>query len=486
VIPMSQNCITVWNNCLRIIRQHVGEQSFETWFKPIKPVKLADSILTIQVPSQFFYEWLEEHYVQILRKAIHVELGKKGRLQYSIVVDKGNPSQQPFTINIPNKQAQTPQTGALRLPDNKKTPVTEEKHNPFVIKPIKPNARKSNLNERYTFNNFIEGGCNKVARSAGVAVAQKPGITAFNPFLVYGGVGLGKTHLVQAIGNEILRQAPQKFVLYVPSDTFITQFVEALRTRRMQDFTNYYLQADVLIIDDIQFLGGKERTQENFFHIFNHLHQLDKQIIMTSDCPPKQLQGLQDRLLSRFKWGLTTDVYVPTYPTRLTIIKNKVESEGIQMSQSVIEYIARNVDTNVRELEGVVISLIAKSSLIRQEINMELVDSVMSSIVSDSKKFEQRTLNASHIQEVIIRYFSLKEQDLMSKSRKKDISIARQMAMYFCQEYTDLSLKNIGKIFGNRDHTTVIHAVRTVKSKINSELGYKETINQIKRELKVL
>ena len=366
---MDIDCGTVWSDCLRVIAEHVPEQSFNTWFKPIVPVKCDDECITIQVPSQFFYEWLEEHYVQILKKAITTVMGPQARLEYSVIVDRGNSKTSPLSVNLPNRNK-----GTTDKPDN---------FSPFHLKHVDHLYQESQLNPNYTFDSYIEGDCNRLARSAGYAVAQKPGVTSFNPLMLYGGVGLGKTHLVQAIGNDIKSKMSDRFVLYVSSEKFTNQFIEALKNNKIQEFQNFYMQVDILIIDDVQFLAGKERTQEIFFHIFNHLHQAGKQIIMTSDCPPRDLKGLQERLLSRFKWGLTADLQQPDYETRVAIIQRKMQADGINIPENVLEYLAYSVDTNVRELEGVLISLIAHASLSRVELDLELAKQILKNIVHD-------------------------------------------------------------------------------------------------------
>ncbi|MEL6153157.1 MAG: chromosomal replication initiator protein DnaA, partial [Bacteroidota bacterium] len=298
----------VWASCLQVIQEQVSEQSFKTWFKPIVPQKLVAHTLTIQVPSQFFYEWLEEHYLTLLRQVIGQTLGPQGKLEYSIIVDKGKPRQKPVTIQLPGHQrAAQPSTAEAIF------------KNPFTLKSLDNTSQAAHLNPNYTFDTYIEGDCNRLAKSAAQAVAKKPGSTSFNPLMIYGGVGLGKTHVVQALGNALKQNFAKKFVIYVSSEQFTAQFIEALRSHSIQDFSHFYLQADLLIIDDIQFLAGKEKTPEIFFHIFNHLHQAGKQIVMTSDCPPRELKGLQERLLSRFKWGLTADLQQPDFETRIAI-----------------------------------------------------------------------------------------------------------------------------------------------------------------------
>jgi chromosomal replication initiator protein len=370
----------VWQNCLKIIRDSISEQSYKTWFEPIIPGKLDGKKLTIQVPSQFFYEWLEENYVQLLRKSLDYAIGRDGMLEYSIIIDSGNQkkNEPPISINMPQQSA-----SVSRAESNHSH---EQVRNPFEMKDLNSLTLDSYLNPNYTFDNFVEGDCNRLARAAGFAVASKPGVTSFNPLMIYGGVGLGKTHLVQAIGNFMKNRAANKFVLYVSSEKFTSQFINSIRNNSLQDFMSFYMQVDILIIDDVQFLSGKEKTQETFFHIFNHLHQSGKQIVMTSDRPPRELEGVEDRLLSRFKWGLTADLQTPDFETRIAIIQKKAQAEGISIDYEVIEYLAHSIDTNVRELEGVMISLLAQASLTRREIDVDLAKNTLRHLVKDSVK----------------------------------------------------------------------------------------------------
>ncbi|MEN8247419.1 MAG: chromosomal replication initiator protein DnaA [Bacteroidota bacterium] len=461
----------VWNNCLDIIRGEVAEQGFKTWFLPIVPLRLEGKSLTIQVPSQFFYEWLEEHYIHVLKKALITTIGEGAKLEYSVIVDQGNKHSAPYTINLPNKSTGT----AGKMSAREKRPV-----NPFQLDTL-DEPQESQLNQSYSFESFIEGDCNRLARSAGYAVAKKPGITSFNPLMIYGGVGLGKTHLVQSIGNEIKANLSDKFVLYVSSEKFINQFIKAVQNNEVQSFQAYYLQVDALIIDDVQFFGGKEKTQEIFFHIFNHLHQSGKQIIMTSDRPPKDLKGLEERLLSRFKWGLTADLQQPDFETRMAIIHKKMEAEGIEIPPDVCEYLAYTVDTNIRELEGVLISLIAHASLNRRDIDLELAKQIMKNIVHDI----ETEVGIDYIQKTVAEYFHLSQDDLKDKTRKKEIVIARQIAMYFSKEYTNHSLKSIGYHFGGRDHSTVIHAVQAVNDMMDVDAHFRGTLEDLREKLKM-
>ena len=430
-------------------------------------------MLTIQVPSQFFYEWLEDNYVNLLRKALDYAIGRDGLLEYSIIVDKGNEKHQPLTMNVSTQKSPN-----YSKPDNFATDPRLGTNN--KDKDQDSMNLDTYLNPNYSFDNFIEGDCNRLARSAGFAVAQRPGLTSFNPLMMYGGVGLGKTHLVQAIGNYIMNHFDNKLVLYVSSEKFTNQFINSIRNNTLQDFTDFYMKVDVLAIDDVQFLSGKEKTQDTFFHIFNHLHQLGKQIIMTSDRPPRELQGLQDRLLSRFKWGLTADLQTPDFETRIAIIQKKIQSEGISIDYDVIEYIAHSVNSNVRELEGVIVSLMAQASLTRREIDVELAKNTLRNIVMN----EDKEVTIDTIQEIIADFFQITIADLKSKSRKKEVVYPRQLAMYLAKEYTDLPLKSIGYHFGGRDHSTVIHSIQSVNLLMDETPDVEETLQKLRSYFK--
>ncbi len=468
---MQIDCNTVWEDCLRLIKEKVAEQSYKTWFEPIRPLNLEGKELTIQVPSQFFYEWLEEHYVHILKFAIDNVIGENAKLSYSVIVDRGEKGNSPYTVNLPNKGSKRPSSQQNSI----------DYTSPFHLNSVGMEVQQSQLNPNNTFDSYVEGDCNRLARSAGLAVAQRPGVTSFNPLMLYGGVGLGKTHLVQAIGNEIKNNLPDKFILYVSSEKFTSQFMDAITKNKIQDFQNFYLQVDVLIIDDVQFLAGKEKTQEIFFHVFNHLHQSGKQIVMTSDCPPRDLKGLTERLLSRFKWGLTADLQQPDLETRIAIIMKKMEEDGIYIPEDVIEYLAYTVDTNVRELEGVLISLIAHASLNKADIDLELAKQTLKNIVQDI----DTEVGIDYIQKTIGDFYNVSQEDLKAKVRKKEIVIARQVAMYFSKEYTNHSLKAIGYHFGGRDHSTVIHAVQTVNDQIDMDESFRNNIEALKKKLKL-
>lgn len=472
---MPSQCEIIWSNCLAFIQGQVNAQSFKTWFSPIVPQKLENHVLTIQVPSQFFYEWLEEHYLLLLRQVISQELGPHGKLEYSIIIDQGNKQQGPFTIKLPTQHHSYAST------HNAELAKSANPKSPFALKNFKNEQQTPYLNPNYVFENFIEGDCNQLAKSAAQAVAKKPGGTSFNPLMFYGSVGLGKTHIVQALGNAVKARFADKFVLYVSSEQFTTQFIESLRSHTLQDFTHFYLQADLLILDDVQFLVGKEKTQEIFFHIFNHLHQAGKQIVMTSDCPPRDLKGLQERLLSRFKWGLTADLQQPDFETRLAIIQSKISADGIAIADDLIEYIAHSVDTNIRELEGVLISLIAHASLNKRNIDLELAQQVLKHIVHEI----DTEVSIDYLQKVVTEYYNVALEGLKSKSRKKEVVIARQVVMYLAKQYTNHSLKSIGYYCGGRDHSTVIHALQAVNDMLDTQPQFRLSFEELKRKIKI-
>ncbi|MEL6624004.1 MAG: chromosomal replication initiator protein DnaA [Bacteroidota bacterium] len=473
---MTATHVDVWNNCLHLIREELAPQSYDTWFRPIKPVKLEHNVLTIEVPSQFFYEWLEEHYVGLLKQAIHHELGSDGRLEYAIVVHNQLPNGRGATVHIPTASGQPVKSASHNM---KQIEQTRPVPNPFVIPGIRKLEVESNLNGNFNFDTFIEGDCNRLARAAGYAVANKPGVTAYNPLFIYGGVGLGKTHLLQAIGNKIKENAPKKAVLYVSSERFINQFVEAVRKGNVNDFMNFYQMIDVLLVDDIQFLSGKERTQENFFHVFNHLRQSGKQIILASDRSPNDMEGVEERLLSRFKWGLSASLQVPSFETRKEILKSKMYQNGIELPEEVVEFIAHNINSNIRELEGALISLLAQSSLNRQDVDLQLAKSMLQNFVDSVS----REITIESIQKIVGEHFSVEVELMKAKTRKRQIVQARQIAMFFAKELTRHSLKSIGLHFGGRDHSTVIHALQTVNDLIATDKYFKQSVAEIRKRI---
>ncbi|AFD05171.1 chromosomal replication initiator protein DnaA [Solitalea canadensis] len=474
---MDRTCHSVWENCLKIIKDNVPAQSFKTWFEPIKALKLDTNVLTIQVPSVFFYEWLEEHYVSLLRKTIKHQLGSDGRLEYNIVMDKSSGSKNPYTVNYPTNNNGELKNQPVPMPVN----INESIKNPFVIPGLKKLNIDPQLNAKYSFDNFVEGECNRLARSAGFAVAQKPGGTSFNPLFIYGGAGLGKTHLAQAIGSSVKTMYPDKLVLYVQAEKFGQQFVDSLKNNTINDFVNFYQLIDVLVVDDVQFFSGKEKMQDIFFTIFNHLHTSGKQIIMTCDKAPKDLVGLEERLLSRFKWGLSADLQVPDIETRVSILQMKMKADGIQLPQDVIEYVAHNIDNNIRELEGALISLLAHSTLNRKEIDLPLAKQMLKNFIKHSTK----EISMEYIQKFVCEYFEIPLEMVKSKTRKREIVQARQISMYLAKNHTKASLKTIGQFYGGRDHSTVIYACQTVEDLIDTDKKFKNWVQDIQKKLKM-
>ena len=473
---MSNKHESVWTSCLALIKDNVTLQGYKTWFEPIKPMKLENNVLTIQVPSQFFYEWLEEHYIHLLKKIIRKELGDEGRLEYSIIMENNNTDSSPYTVKIPTSNRRAIKNPSVKVPLNV---GGNQIKNPFVIPGLKKINVDSNLKPNYSFENLVEGDCNRLARSAGFAVAKNPGGTAFNPLLIYGGVGLGKTHLAQAIGIEIKNRFPNKTVLYVESEKFIHQFIDAVKNNNVNDFSHFYQMIDVLIIDDVEFLAGKEKTQDMFFHIFNHLHQTGKQIVLTSDKAPVEMLGMEQRLLSRFKWGLSADLQTPSLETRIAILEKKMYADGIELPNDVVEYLAYSVTTNVRELEGALISLIAHSSLNRKPVTLELAKQMIDKFVKNTA----REVSIDYIQKVVCDYFDLPIELLKSKTRKREVVQARQIAMFFSKKMTKSSLANIGMHCGGKDHATVLHACRTVNNLQETDKQFRKYLDDLEKKL---
>ncbi len=482
MLIMEINYKEVWANCLNIIKDNLGNsQSFKTWFEPIKPVKLENKVLTIQVPSQFFYEWLEEHYIGLIKKTIKKELGAEGRLEYSIVMDNSSFGNAPFTINLPTANKNAVHNPAVNMPIDINKNSSKDIPNPFIIPGLKKIKIHSQLNDNYSFDNFIEGDCNRLARSAGFAVAENPGKTAFNPLLLYSSVGLGKTHLSHAIGIQVKNLYPDKTVLYVGAEQFASQYIDSVRNNNQNDFIHFYQMIDVLIIDDIQFLAGKEKTQDIFFHIFNYLHQKGKQIVITSDKAPVEMSGMEPRLISRFKWGLSADLQIPNIETRIAILQKRLYNDGIEMPDEVIEYLAYSINTNVRELEGVLISLLAQSSLNKKIITLELAKQMIDKFVKNTS----RDISIDFIQKIVCDYFGIPVDRISSKTRKREVVQARQLAMYFSKKLTKSSLASIGLQCGNKDHATVLHACRTVNNLIETDKKYKNNVDELEKKIKI-
>jgi len=431
--------IIIWKACLLKIKESVSMMTYNTWFLPIKPVEIKNSTLKVQIPSQFFWEWIDEHFNVLITKSITEILGDDAKLTYVIAEDLSFVESNDVHIEKTSNQ-------------NSLAEKSKPKH-----------SFESNLNPRYTFDNFIKG-------------------TSFNPLFLYGGVGLGKTHLMQAIGNQIVKNFPDKKVIYLSSDIFTVEFVESIQTNKVNEFSNFYRSMDVLIIDDIQFLIGKEKTQDLFFHIFNTLHQSRKQIILSSDKPPKDLKGLDERLISRFQWGLTADIQPPELETRIAILKRKAETYGMLVSNEILEYIATNITSNIRELEGCLIKLLASVSLSSKEITFELAKKTVKEIATDRKT---STLTIETITKVVCEHLGVAENKIRDKTRKKEIVLARQIAMYLAKDLTLSSLKTIGLHFGGRDHSTVIHACNSIEDYRGRDSSFQLIIDDIRNKVEL-
>ena len=473
---MEASAEKIWKNCLIFIKDNIQEQAFKTWFEPITPLKITENSLSIQVPSKFFYEWLEEHYVKILKVVLTRELGEDARLIYNIKMENTFGNKTPFTESIPSSN----QSGVnAQQVDAPLQAFSSELKNPFVIPGIRNLQIESQLNPNYNFENFLEGDSNRLARSAGMAVSNKPGGTSFNPLMIFGGVGLGKTHLVHAIGVEIKDKYPDKTVLYISAEKFTQQYIESVKKNTRNDFIHFYQVIDILIIDDVQFLSGKSGTQDVFFHIFNHLHQNGKQVIITSDKAPVDMQDIEQRLLSRFKWGLSAELQVPDLETRISILKNRLYRDGVTIGDNIVEYVAKNIKTNVRELEGAIISLIAQSSFNRMDINLDLAKEIVNKFVKNTK----REVSIDYIQKVVSEYFQMDVATLQSKTRKRHIVQARQLAMYFAKKFTKASLASIGTQIGKRDHATVLHACKTVDNLSFTDKQFRKYVEDLNQKL---
>ncbi|MGB5990169.1 MAG: chromosomal replication initiator protein DnaA [Marinifilaceae bacterium] len=468
---MNSTVIEVWKKCLDILQENIAPKSFKTWFEPIVPEKIEGSSLTLQVPNYYFCEFIEDKFIDELSFAIKTVIGEEASLEYSAVVDSNNTAK---SLHVPVTNKYNTSNNPIQAPSVAGRPIK----NPFDIAPHKMQI-DSQLNPNYTLNNYIEGECNRLARAAGVAIGQNPGKTAFNPLILSGKPGLGKTHLAQAIGVDVKNRFPDKTVLYVSTNMFKTQFVEAVKKNELNDFLHFYQLIDVLILDDIQELAGLEKTQRTFFHIFNHFHQSNKQLILTSDKSPSELKGVEERLISRFKWGLCVDILSPDFNTRLEILRRKAFADGLEIPDNVFEYIAQNINNNIRELEGALISMLAQATLNNKEITLEVAESILGKINKTKKK--EYTIDG--IQKTICEHFELPVADLQVKTRKREIVQARQIAMYFCKILTRASLASIGSQIGNKDHATVLYACKTVNNLIEIDKNYKAQIDQLRVKL---
>ncbi len=472
----------VWNNCLALIRDIVGEDAYETWFSPIVPVSLEGDTLVLQLPSHLYYEFLEEHYVNVLKSVIRKELGQSGKLKYKVIMEQQPNPMDSRSITLPSHNRPAVSNPPTLAPIDVFQTPNRDIPDPFVLPGIQKHKIPSNLVDTLTFDNYVEGDCNRLARSAGWAISKAPGQTSFNPLFIYSDVGLGKTHLVNAIGIQTKINFPDKTVVYVSSDTFYQQYVEAIKNRNVNDFIWFYQSVDMLIIDDIQFIsGGKSKTQEAFFHIFNSLHQRNKQIIITSDKSPVEISGFEPRLLNRFKWGLTADLQVPDLETRVAIITKKLENNGISFPKEVVDYLALRITSNTREMEGAMIAILAQSSLNHRAITLDLAKEMVDKYVKTNAK----EISIEYIQKTICDYFKISTDTINAKTRKREIVQARQLSMYFAKKYTKQPLSIIGAYCGNKDHATVLHACRTINNLYETDKKMKLYVDDIDKKMKI-
>ena len=461
---MNNNFDILWSNCLNVIKDNIPEPAFNTWFAPIVPLNYEDNVLTIQVPSQFFYEYLEDKYLDIIQQTLYREIGEGTILNYRILVETES------------------NTVVEMRGESKSFTGTDKKISAKVPSPfdrVETSEFESQINKKYKFNNFFEGESNRLTRTAAEAVANNPAKTAFNPLFIHGNSGVGKTHLCHALGSKVQELYPDKKVLYLSAHLFKVQYTDARRFNTINDFINFYQSIDVLIIDDIQELSGLEKTQNTFFHIFNHLHQNNKQLVMTSDCAPMDMQGVEERLLTRFRWGLATKLERPDKELRKKILKNKILSDGLSIPDDVIDFIADRVTENVRDLEGIVVSLMAHSIINNREIDMSLARRV----VEQSIKFEKKRITVQKIKDTVSDFYSVKKDLIQSSSRKREIVQARQVTMFFIKKHTELSLSQIGVQVGNRSHATVLHACNTVKNYYEFDKGFRSDLEEIEKIL---
>lgn len=464
---MHTDVISLWEKCLTVIKDNISEIAYKTWFSPIKPLKYQDKVFTIQVPSQFFYEYLEDNFVDLLKMTLQREIGEDTILQYRILIE-----------NTTNTEVD------YRTPMNpvaKNKPVSKDVtkvQSPFDK--VVTDEFDSQLNDKYSFANFFEGISNKLARTAGDAIVKNPGKNAFNPLFIHGSSGVGKTHLCHAIGNAIKHELPHKKVLYVSAHLFKIQYADAGRFNTTNDFINFYQNIDVLIIDDIQEIAGVEKTQNAFFHIFNHLHQNNKQLILTSDRSPSELKDVMDRLLTRFRWGLTAPIDSPDESLRVKILEDKILKDGLTIPKDVVQFIAQHVTDNARDLEGVIVSIMAHSVIYNKEIDLTLVKRVIGQAI---KKIEKKKITAQLIENVVCEYYNIDNDLMKSPTRKREIVQARQIAMYLIKNHTEMSLAQIGNTLGRKNHATVLHACKTVVEQMEVDRGFKNDINELEKRL---
>ncbi|HET7627719.1 MAG TPA: chromosomal replication initiator protein DnaA [Bacillales bacterium] len=448
-----ENISDLWNRVLSSIEKKLSKPSYETWLKSTKADGMEEDTIIVEAPNEFARDWLESQYSDLLTETLRDVTGSELNIKF-IIPQNGKESDIPYEIRKKQQKAR--------------------------VRPISGEGKKTMLNPKYTFDTFVIGSGNRFAHAASLAVAEAPA-RAYNPLFIYGGVGLGKTHLMHAIGHYVSENNPDAKVVYIASEKFTNEFINSIRDNKAVDFRNKYRNVDILLIDDIQFLAGKEQTQEEFFHTFNSLHEESKQIIISSDRPPKEIPTLEDRLRSRFEWGLITDITPPDLETRIAILRKKAKAEGLNIPNEVMLYIANQIDTNIRELEGALIRVVAYSSLINQDMNADLAAEALKDIIPSSKP---KTITIHDIQKSVSEHYQVKMEDFAAKKRTKSIAFPRQIAMYLSRELTDFSLPKIGQEFGGRDHTTVIHAHEKISKLVEANHDLKQNVESIIHELK--
>lgn len=465
---MEGSAQTLWEQCLLIIRNNVGEKQYNTWFDPIKILSFENRILTFGLPSQYFYEFLSEHFGRLIIYVVRRVFGENTQLKYSIVVDNINH----LTMDIEPVSKPTPYAPPR--------PALHGNEAPSPLQAPLPQDLDPQLNRNYSFENFIEGVSNKLPRSVGEAIAEHPEQSTFNPLFIYGPSGVGKTHLVNAIGTRIKELYPTKRVLYVSAHLFQVQYTDSVRKNTVNDFINFYQTIDVLIIDDVQEFASLNKTQNTFFHIFNHLHQNGKQLILTSDRPPTALQGMEERLLTRFKWGLLAELEKPNQQLRHDILENKIRQDGLKIPEDVVDFVSENVNDSVRELEGVVNSLMAYSVVWNRDIDLPLAEQILKRAV----KAENKPITIDLILDKVCGYFNVKQEEVFTKCRKQPVAQVRQIAMYLAQKHTNLSLARIGTLIGKRTHATVLHSCNVVEDRLHVDKNFKSKMEEIEKLLK--